>query len=295
MSKISSQGTLLGKLANVNQGILSGVDKVTQKHLDKFPGLNLEKGEGVFVIDLNGYQLLKEDSKILKPWFKNSDVNRYHTSLNPKEFLIYATRDLIIENYTAVYKHLLKYEEIIKARNSDRGEIQAALKEGKWWVIFAARKNIKFSSPKIVVPQRNYRNTFGYNETDWYASGDVYFITINESSKASISLKYILALLNSKIYYLWLYHKGKRKGEMLELYQKPLSEIPIKVISSVEQKPFIALVNGILDEKARYVTVDTSALEREIDQLVYALYGLTPEEIEIVENEIAIVEGRSEP
>ena len=28
---------------------------------------------------------------------------------------------------------------------------------------------------------------------------------------------------------------------------------------------------------------DTSALEREIDELVYALYGLTPEEIKIVE------------
>ena len=28
---------------------------------------------------------------------------------------------------------------------------------------------------------------------------------------------------------------------------------------------------------------DTSALEREIDQQVYALYGLTPEEIAIVE------------
>jgi len=99
-----------------------------------------------------------------------------------------------------------------------------------------------------------------------------------------VSLKYVLALLNSRLFFIWLYHKGKRKGEMLEPYQKPLSEIPIKVISGTEQKPFIALVDRILAAKARDATADVSALEREIDELVYALYGLTPEEIKIVES-----------
>jgi hypothetical protein len=66
-------------------------------------------------------------------------------------------------------------------------------------------------------------------------------------------------------------------------YLKPLSEIPIKRIAPDEQKPFIKLVDRILAAKQRDAEADTSALEREIDQLVYALYGLTPEEIKIVE------------
>jgi hypothetical protein len=70
---------------------------------------------------------------------------------------------------------------------------------------------------------------------------------------------------------------------MLELYQKPLSEIPIKRIAPDEQKPYIKLVERILAAKQRDAEADTSALEREIDELVYALYGLTPEEIKIVE------------
>jgi hypothetical protein len=70
---------------------------------------------------------------------------------------------------------------------------------------------------------------------------------------------------------------------MLELYQKPLSEIPIKRISPDEQKPFIKLVDRILAAKQRDAESDTSALEREIDELVYALYGLTPKEKKIVE------------
>ena len=40
---------------------------------------------------------------------------------------------------------------------------------------------------------------------------------------------------------------------------------------------------------------DTSALEREIDEHVYALYGLTREEIIIVEKSTASSGGNAEP
>ena len=39
----------------------------------------------------------------------------------------------------------------------------------------------------------------------------------------------------------------------------------------------------ILAVKQRDADADVSGLEREIDELVYALYGLTPEEIQLVE------------
>ena len=58
---------------------------------------------------------------------------------------------------------------------------------------------------------------------------------------------------------------------MLELYQKPRSEIPIKRIAPDEQKPFIKLVDRILAAKQRDAESDTSALEREIDELVYEI------------------------
>ena len=108
----------------------------------------------------------------------------------------------------------------------------------------------------------------------------MYFITQKE---ASVSLKYVLALLNSKLYYFWLYHKGKRKGEMLELYQRPLSEVPIPRISATEQIPFISRVDRILAAKTRHPSADTAALEAEIDELAFDLYGLTPAERAVVE------------
>lgn len=49
-------------------------------------------------------------------------------------------------------------------------------------------------------------------------------------------------------------------------------------------RPYIiALVDKILAAKKANPQVDTSAWEREIDGLVYELYGLTEEEVKVVE------------
>jgi adenine-specific DNA-methyltransferase len=135
-----------------------------------------------------------------------------------------------------------------------------------------------FEQPKIVAPQRSLQNTFGYNETSWYASADVYFI-IQKDTK--VKLKYILALLNSKLFYSWFYHKGKRKGESLELYLIPLSETPIKIADSKIQTQFEGVVDKVLLAKKK--NKDTSDLEKQIDEMVYGLYELTEEQIKIVE------------
>jgi adenine-specific DNA-methyltransferase len=102
-------------------------------------------------------------------------------------------------------------------------------------------------------------------------------------SDPSLPLKYVLGILNSKLYYYWLFHRGKRKGEALELYQRPLSEIPLKRATRAIELEVVRIVDCILDAQRSAASSDTSALEHEIDQQVYALYGLTPEEIAIVE------------
>lgn len=51
----------------------------------------------------------------------------------------------------------------------------------------------------------------------------------------------------------------------------------------MNQKPFITLVDQILSAKRKNPNADTTALERQIDKMVYELYDLTPEEIEIME------------
>ncbi len=294
LRKIKQESSPLIQIKNVNQGLLTGADKVTDRHIIDLKLEHIQKGEGVYVLsdsEVAALNLNEYEKNIIKPFYKNSDIFRYFTnSVKNKKNLIYVTRELNIDNYLNIKNHLLKYEKIIKSRSKDRGEMQAALKLGKWWVIFAARNNVIFEGAKIVCPHRSYQNNFGYNEEPWYTSADVYFIS-NKENNSNIDLKYILALLNSKLFYIWLYFRGKRKGELLELYYKPLTEIPIKIIKKEQQLPFIKIINQILsitkdldyfENSEKQARVKT--LEKEIDQLVYKLYDLTPEEIIIVEN-----------
>ncbi len=64
-----------------------------------------------------------------------------------------------------------------------------------------------------------------------------------------------------------------------------LRNLPSNVPSEKQRKGIVDLVSRILAAKAADPAADTSALEGEIDRMVYELYGLT-------EEEIAIVEGR---
>jgi type II restriction/modification system DNA methylase subunit YeeA len=70
-------------------------------------------------------------------------------------------------------------------------------------------------------------------------------------------------------------------GNTYELSKIFFDKLPIPKLSAKQQQPFIKLVDKILANKKS--GKDTSALEREIDKLVYQLYSLTEEEILIVE------------
>jgi len=284
--KILKNASPLQNYFNVAQGILSGVDRITKKHVKKDLISEEYLGNGVYVLnkqELEALNLAVDEQYLIKPWFKNSDIDSYVTKNKPTQFLIYARRQDDIDNYPSIKSHFIKFEKVIKNRSSERGEIQAALKQGKWWVIFAAREKSIFENEKIICPQRSLKNKFGYNTSVWFASADVYYITRKDKQ---ISLKYLLALLNSKLFYFWLYNKGKRKGESLELYYKPLTEIPIKYVSKNIQNYFINISEQIINHKN--IGFDVSNYLADIDKMFYKLYQLTYDEVIVVDPEFSL-------
>ena len=70
-----------------------------------------------------------------------------------------------------------------------------------------------------------------------------------------------------------------------QLIWKYFGQIPIPQNNVNQAKPIVKIVDLIIGAKKFNPASDTSILEKEIDQLVYKLYGLTEEEIKIVEGE----------
>lgn len=96
-------------------------------------------------------------------------------------------------------------------------------------------------------------------------------------------LKYILAILNSRLISFWFLHTyGKFQRKVFPQFKiNELREFPIKEIKPDEQQLLIDKVDAIMEAKKN--NHDTSQLDAEIDALVYQLYRLTPDEINVIE------------
>jgi hypothetical protein len=95
--------------------------------------------------------------------------------------------------------------------------------------------------------------------------------------------KVLLAILNSKVGW-WLISKyctAIQNG--FQLIWKYFGQIPIPQANQKQRKLITSLVDQIITSKKSDPKADTTALETEIDQLVYQLYELTEEEIKIIE------------
>ena len=104
------------------------------------------------------------------------------------------------------------------------------------------------------------------------------------AKREDINLKYLLGLLNSKlINYIYTKKFKSTKTVFSEIQARSVGELPIVMPVTELQKPIIDLVDKILVTKKPDASVDTSELEHKIDKLVYKLYGLTEDEIAIVE------------
>ena len=139
---------------------------------------------------------------------------------------------------------------------------------------------------KIWCSYRAKRNEFALDDSLDYIG--LTNTTVVFDTNKDIDIKYILALLNSAVLEFRYKSIGKQTGSgVFEYFENGVGKLPIPYVTKEQQQPIIALVDQILAAKKADPNADTSASESEIDQLVYKLYGLT-------DDEIAIVEGRSE-
>ncbi len=149
----------------------------------------------------------------------------------------------------------------------------------------APRKNwALYSSPRILVRQIPSKPPYCINACF------IDKIVLNDMNSMNIiDIKcnpyYLLAIINSRPISFWFAHKfGKlQRGLFPQFKINELASFPIPSCSKEQEKQLAELANKIMVAKEADFNADTIALETEIDRLVYQLYGLTEDEIAVIE------------
>jgi len=152
------------------------------------------------------------------------------------------------------------------------------------------RERVIFATlPRILSRQTSNRLIMTLIQDEFYTRNSIHNIYPRDDS--SLSIEYVLSLLNSNLMNYVYSRVTQETGKVLpQVHISDLKHLPIKNISTAAQEPFIRLVNQILaiTKDEDYLINPTKQAkvkeyERQIDQMVYDLYELTPEEIVVVE------------
>jgi hypothetical protein len=257
-AKIETSGVPIGKTPtlHVYRGVTTGYNPAFI--------INNEKRNELITADRRCAYLIKNllQGRNIRKWFYNeSDEN-----------LIQTGYDIDISKlYPTVYSFLYQWIEPLKAR-ADQGL--------SWWNLRACKYYSEFErNEKIIWGLTADKWAFAYDNKQHYLPSNGYILTSDE-----IPVKYLLGLLNSRLLQFYFSFIGiMTAGGAYTLKAATIEALPIHLATPKQQSPIIALVNHILSLKKADSMADTTPLEKEIDKLVYQLYGLTEEEITIVE------------
>lgn len=250
--KIESQcDAALGDLVCSFQGIITGCDRA-------------------FVLSQGEAEGFGPDGSILKKWIKSSHIKRYCVKASDRR-LLYTDFIDDIDEYPGIKKHVFPY----KSRLENRRECIRGFR--KWYELQWGRASESFERRKVVYPYKSSENRFAIDREHLFFSADVYSFYIKEGYEDIVSLEYIIGLLNSKLYDFYFKTFGKKLGmDMYEYYPNTVMRLGMKLD---RQDRIEDMVKDIIGGKC----ADEAAVQKRLDRLVYDLFGLTQEEIEIVE------------
>ena len=216
----------------------------------------------------------KRTEAIIKPVLRGRDIKRYYYEWKGL-WLILAYIGIDIDKYPSLLKYLSIFEEKLKARRN-------ADKSYKWYELQAGYTThiSEFEKEKIVWQRITQEPTFCLVEPNVFILDSMAFFT-------GKNLKLIMALLNSKVIYKYVKMIVHQYGfDGFRLSNQYVEMMPLPTISQSNQhivSQIETLVDKILTAKKSNLEAKTSHWEKEIDQLVYKLYGLTEDEIRVVE------------
>ena len=228
----------------------------------------------------------KIESGILRRSISGSQIKRYRP-WKSDQFIIYTTRNTPIRDYPNTLKHLERFRNQNTCREVSEGK-------HPFWSLHRPRDSAIFESPKIIGLTTAKTIELIFDKNDSVYVTDAMYVFSPAETVDPLALK---GLMQSRLF-LFLY-RVSNQGESRVIPQikaAKLEPLPVpqnfgkhtiapKVRTHVERmlKLHADLAAAKSSDAQTHLQRDIAATDRAIDQLVYQLYGLTAEEIALVE------------
>ncbi|MBN1693711.1 MAG: N-6 DNA methylase [Dehalococcoidales bacterium] len=261
----------------------------------------------VFVLQANKANALGLEKALLKPVIQGRQIKRYFHE-KPKNIVIYPYEDRkkiepIPENkFSKQFPNIWDYLCSQKAKLAGRAYFNKSSK--LWYELWCERSFLQQESMKIIVPELASINKFAYCDNAIFYLDTVCGI-IPKVKKVN-NYFYLLGLINSRLLEYYYKKTTVPKAAGFYIYKTMfLNNLPIRNIASNNLKEkkihdnIVSLVEKMLDLNNKLMPIrddpfserdeikkEIEKTDKEIDNLVYNLYGLTEEDRKIVEGDI---------
>ncbi len=229
-------------------------------------------------------------AEFVKKRITGKNIDKYYID-NKTDYILYFE---FIEDFEKLHPLLQNHLKEHRKRLKDRATVK---NEGRiWWKYSRPLHKEHYDLPKIYCSYRSKENIFSLDENFEYLG--LTNTTAVFGNNENFDLKYILTLLNSKLLTFRYRTIGKQTGSgVYEYFANGISKLPIPEIVIDEQKLFIELADNMIQlnkdlanakspNEKRLIEKQILAIDKKIDKLVYELYDLNYDEIDIVENSI---------
>ncbi len=256
-------------------------------------GIKTGCNEAFIIDEAKREELIAQDptsAEIIKPLLRGRDIKRYYAEW-AKLYLLFIpwhfplhedssitgvsqhAEDQFRENYPAMYNHLLQYKDKLSNRNRSETGIRY-----EWYALQRCANTYlsEFGKPKIIYPDISPIMRACYDTTKAYCLQTTYILPTEDLS--------LLAILNSKLFLWYARHKFQSlndpwAGGGLRFIAQYMRRVPIADRTAEQKIALSELVERILEDPNGD---QVREIEQEIDTLVYELYGLTDDEIELI-------------
>ena len=266
-------------------------EKIEKGHLilKKVKGVKIYRGvttgyNPAFIIsDEQRDKLIAEDIKnkqVIKNMLQGRNIRKWYYN-ESEDNLIFTRRGTDIEDFPSIKTHLFAFYNNLKPKTPDNSSEGRKPGTYKWFEILDnTAYYLEFEkSEKIIWGLTADKWAYALDTEQHYLPSNAYILT-----SETIPIRFILGLLNSKLLHYYFRFIGvMTAGGAYTLKAATIEALPIAIGTKEQQKEIILKVESILNAKAKNKQVNVSSTESEIDHLVYNLYGLSEDEIKIVE------------